>query len=144
MKKILVLILAAILMAIPMCVESYAADDTNYDDLVAPCYTHISVIRAILSEGILGFVTCTSNGVTFKENVTMEVTCCLQRCTEDTVWEDYKTKTETLNESGTLTIEKNWFAPANYAYRVKTTVKIKSTSGTVLETATLNSNVIYK
>ena len=144
MKKILSLILATILMAIPMCVESYATDDTNYDDLVAPCYTHISAIRSILSEGILGFVTCTSNGVTFKEGVTMEVTCCLQRCTEDTAWQDYKTKTETLNESGTLTIEKNWFAPANYAYRVKTTVKIKSASGTVLETATLNSNVLYK
>ena len=38
MKKILSFILAAILMALPMCVEANAEGEVNYDDLVAPVF----------------------------------------------------------------------------------------------------------
>ena len=145
MKKILSLILAAILLVMPMCFESYASEETNYDDLVAPCYTHLSQISASLIEGSLGFVTCTSNAVSFKENITMVLTCALQRTDGTYAWENYKTKTETYT-NGTVsnTIQKTWFAPANYAYRVKTTVTIKNASGVVVETASVNSKVLYK
>lgn len=144
MKKILSLILAAILMAAPMSVESYAADDTNFDDLVAPCYIYLDAIKAGISEAALGFVTCTSNAICLDSGLTFVLTCELQRTNENTGWVTYKTKTETYTNPGTHTIEKNWFAPANYAYRVKTTVVIKNSSGTVVETETKASGVIYK
>lgn len=144
MKKTVSLILAVILMVIPMCIESYAEGETNYDDLVAPCYNYLSTIRAGISEASLGFVNCTSNAVCLDDGITMELTCALQRTDGTHAWEDYKTKTQTTTSSVTNTISKSWFAPANYAYRVKTTVVIKSSSGTTLETATKTSGVIYK
>lgn len=144
MKKILSLVLAAILMVVPVCVEAYAEGDTNYDDLVAPCFTYLDVVKAGITEAALGFVTCTSNAICLDSGLTLVLTCALQRTDGTQAWADYKTKTETYTNPGTHTIEKNWFAPANYAYRVKTTVVIKNSSGTTLETATLASSVIYK
>lgn len=144
MKKIVSLILAVILMAVPMCVESYAEGEANYDDLVAPCFIYLDVIKAGITEASLGFVTCTSNVTCLDSGLTFVLTCELQRTNETTAWVTYKTKTETYTEPGSHTIEKNWFAPANYAYRVKTTVVIKNSAGTVVETATKASGVIYK
>lgn len=144
MKKILSLILAAILMATPMCVETYAEGEANYDDLVAPCFIYLDIIGSGITEAALGFVTCTSNIICLDSGLTFVLTCELQRTNENTGWVTYKTKTETFTEPGSHTIEKNWFAPANYAYRVKTTVVIKNSSGTVVETVTKASGVIYK
>lgn len=144
MKKILSLILAVILMTTPMCVQSYAEGETNYDDLIAPCYIYLDVIGSCITEAALGFVTCTSNAICLDSGLTLVLTCALQRTDGTQAWADYKTKTETYTNPGTHTIEKNWFAPANYAYRVMTTVVIKNSSGTVVETATKASGVIYK
>lgn len=144
MKKILSFILAAILMALPMCVEANAEGEVNYDDLVAPCFSYLNSVSSILTESALGFVTCTSKAICLDSGVTIVLTCELQRTNENTAWVTYKTKTETYTNAGSHIIDKNWFAPANYAYRVKTTVVVKNSSGKVLESATLNSNVLYK
>lgn len=145
MKKLLSLILATILLAMPMCVEAYASDgDVNYDDLVMPCYLYIDMIGAGLSEGVLGFVNCTSTFVSYETDKTFVLRCALQRTDGSQAWEDYKYTTETYSGMGSYTISKKWFAPANYAYRVKTTLTIKNSAGTVVETATKASGVIYK
>lgn len=145
MKKLLSFILSVILLAMPMCVEANAADgDVNYDDQIMLCFDYISSISAGISEAALGFVNCTSDLVSFNDGLTFVITCCLQRCTESSEWMAYKTETETHTGKGSYTIAKTWFAPANYAYRVKTTVTVKNSSGTVIETATINSSVIYK
>lgn len=145
MKKLLSLILAVILIMIPMCVEASASEvNANYDDLVMPCYTYLDSISAGISEAVLGFVNCTSDFISFDNGLTFVLTCTLQRCTASTPWETYKTKTETFSGMGSYTIEKTWFAPANYAYRVYTTLTIKNSAGTVVETATKASAVIYK
>lgn len=145
MKKILSVILAFIMLVMPMCVEAYASDgDVNYDDLVMPCYDYVSSVRAGLSEAILGFVNCTSNCTSFQADKTFVLTCTLQRCTASSAWMTYKTTTETFSGKGSFTIEKKWFAPANYAYRVYTTVTVKNSAGTVVETASVASGVLYK
>lgn len=145
MKKFLSLILAVILMAMPLCVESYASDgDVNYDDLVAPCYNNLSRISAGISEGILGFVTCTSDFASFETDKTFVLTCYLQRTDGTHAWENYKSKSETYSGKGGLTIEKNWFAPAGNDYRTYTKLEVKNSAGTIVETATKASGIIYK
>lgn len=146
MKKLLSILLAAVLLAAPMCTEAYASDgDVNYDDLVMPCYTYISSIGACISEAALGFVHCSSTCTSFQADKTFVLTCTLQRCTESTPWENYKTQTESYYGKGSFTISKTWLAPATYdAYRVVTTLTVKNSAGTVLETATKASGVIYK
>ena len=146
MKKLLSFILAFVLFAVPMCVEAYESDgDVNYDDLVMPCYTYIDSIGAGISEAALGFVNCTSNVKSFQTDKTFVLTCTLQRTDGSTAWQNYKTTTETFSGQGSFTIEKTWFAPATYdGYRVLTTLTVKNSAGTVVETATKASGVIYK
>lgn len=146
MKKLLSFILALVLFAMPMCVEAYASDgDVNYDDLVMPCYTYIDSIGAGISEAALGFVNCTSNFICLQTDKNYVLTCTLQRCTASSPWEAYKTQTETFSGKGSFTISKTWFAPATYdGYRVVTTLTVKNSSGTVVETASRSSGVIYK
>ncbi len=145
MKKLLSFILAFILMAVPMCVEAYASDgETGEDTPIMPRYTYISSMSAGIIEGVLGFVTCASDCTSFQADKTFVVACNLQRCTASSAWETYKTTSETFSGKGIFTVEKNWFAPANYAYRVYTTVIVKNSSGLIVETATKASGVIYK
>lgn len=145
MKKLLSLILALIMLAVPMCVQTYATEgETNYDDLVMPCYTYISSISAGISKGTLGFVDCLSDFVSFDNGLTFVLTCTLQRTDGSDAWSAYKSKSETYSGMGSYTIEKSWFAPANYAYRVLTTLTVKNSAGTVVETATKASAVLYK
>lgn len=146
MKKFLSFILATILLAMPMCVQSYASDgNMNYDDLVMPCYTYIDSISAGISEAAFGFVNCTSDFISFNNDLTFVLTCTLQRCTESSAWESYKSASETYSGKGSYTIAKTWFAPATYdGYRVVTTLTIKNSAGIVVETATKASAVLYK
>ena len=145
MKKSLSIILAVILLIAPMCIEAYASDgEANYDDLIMPCYDYISSISAGITEGVLGFATCFSNCTSFQADKTFVLTCTMQRTDGSDAWQAYKTTTETFSGKGNFTIEKKWFAPANYAYRVLTTVVVKNSAGTTVETATRSSGVLYK
>ena len=145
MKRFLAVILAVTMMVVPLCVGAVASDgETNYDDLVAPCYTYINSISAGLSKGALGFVTCTSDFISFETDKTFVLTCYLQRTDGSAAWSNYKSETKTFTGKGSFTIEKSWFAPANYAYRTYTKVQVKNSAGTVVETVTKASGVIYK
>lgn len=145
MKKLLSLILALIMIAVPMCIQTYATEgEANYDDLVMPCYTYIDSISACITEGSLGFVNCLSNCTSFQTDKTFVLTCNLQRTDGSDAWKTYKTKTETFSGKGSFYVDKSWFAPANYAYRVLTTLTVKNSAGTVVETATKASAVLYK
>ena len=141
MKRIISLLLSAILLVAPFGVSSYA--ESNYDDLVAPCYDNLDMIGAGITEGILGFVTCTSDFVSFETNKTFVLTCYLQRTDGESGWVNYKSKTETYTGKGSYTIEKSWFAPSGYAYRTYTKLQIKNSAGTIVETATKGSGVYY-
>lgn len=145
MKKITSFILAFVLFAMPLCIEAYAAEtDVNYDDQIMPCYTYLSSISAGISAGSLGFANCISNIDSFQADKTFVLTCSLQRCTASDPWTVYKSKTETFSGKGSFTIDKSWFAPSNYDYRVVTSVSIKNSSGTVVETASKASGILYK
>lgn len=145
MKKLLSVIIAVILTATPLCVQTYATErNVNYDDLIAPCYNNLDSVIACISKGSLGFVNCTSGFISFNENKTFVFTCYLQRTDGSQAWENYKSKTETYTTSGSYTIAKSWFAPAGYDYRVLTKLQVKNSSGTVIETATVASAVLYK
>lgn len=145
MKKILSFILAFVLLTMPMCVEAYASDGANYESPVMPRYTYLDSISAGISEAALGFVNCTSDFICFHNDLTFVLTCTLQRCTASSAWENYKSVTETYTGKGSYIISKKWFAPATYdGYRVLTTLTIKNSAGTVVETASRASGVIYK
>lgn len=145
MKKFLSLILAVILSVAPLCINASASDsDVNYDDLVAPCYDNLTAIGACISNGVLGFVTCTSAFISYETDKTFVLTCYLQRTNGSSAWANYKSTSETYSGKGSYTIEKKWFAPANYNYRVLTKLDVKNSSGTIVETATITSNVLYK
>lgn len=141
MKRIISLLLTVVLLVAPLGVSSYA--ESNYDDLVAPCYDNLDMIGAGITEGILGFVTCTSDFVSFETNKTFVLTCYLQRTDGESGWVNYKSKTETYTGKGSYTIEKSWFAPSGYAYRTYTKLQIKNSAGTIVETATKGSGVYY-
>ena len=141
MKRIISLLLTAVLLVAPLSVSSYA--ETNYDDLVSPCYTYLNSISAGISEGVLGFVNCTSNFISFETNKTFVMTCYLQRTDGNSGWVNYKSKTETYTGQGSYNIDKSWFAPSGYAYRVYTKLQIKNSAGTIVETATVASAVHY-
>lgn len=145
MKKLLSFILAFVMLIVPMCIEAHASDgDVNYDDLVMPCYIYIDSISAGITEGVLGFVICLSDFICLQTDKNYVLTCTLQRCTASSAWENYKSKTETFSGKGSFTIEKTWFAPASYDYRVLTTLTVKNSAGTVVETASRSSGVLYK
>lgn len=141
MKKIISLLLTAVLLVAPLSLSSYA--EVNYDDLVSPCYDNLASISAGLSEGILGFVNCTSNFVSSETDKTFVMTCYLQRTDGQSGWVNYKLKTETYTGKGSYYIEKSWFAPSGYAYRTYTKLQIKNSAGTIVETATKGSGVYY-
>lgn len=141
MKRIISLLLTAVLLVAPLGVSSYA--EANYDDLVSPCYTYLNSISSGISEGVLGFVNCTSNFISVETNKTFVLTCYLQRTDGESAWVNYKTKTETYTGKGSYTISKSWFAPSGYAYRVYTKLQIKNSAGTIVETATKGSGVYY-
>ena len=145
MKKILSMILAVIIMIMPLSVGVFASEsDVNYDDLVAPCYDNISSVSAIISETALGFANCTSDFVSSETNRTFVLTCYLQRTDGESGWVNYKSKSETYTSKGAYTIDKKWYAPSGYAYRTYTKLQVKNSSGTVIETATVASSVLYK
>lgn len=141
MKKIISLLLSVVLLVAPLSLSSYA--EVNYDDLVAPCYDNLTSISAGISEGVLGFVNCTSNFLSYETNKTFVMTCYLQRTDGQSGWVNYKSKTETYTGKGSYTISKSWFAPSGYAYRVYTKLQIKNSAGTIVETATKGSGVYY-
>lgn len=145
MKKLLSFILAFVLLVMPLCVEAYASDgEISYDNSVMPRYTYISSVSAGISELPLGFVNCLSDCVSFQSDKTFVLACNLQRTDGTYAWETYKTTSETFSGMGSFTIEKKWFAPAPYDYRVLTTVIVKNSSGVIVETTTKASGVIYK
>ena len=141
MKKFLSLLLVVVLLAAPLGVSAYA--ETNYDDLVMPCYDNVDIISAGISKGVLGFVNCTSDFVSYATDKTFVLTCYLQRTDGESAWVNYKSKTETYTGKGSYTISKSWFAPSGYAYRVYTKLQIKNSAGTIVETATVASAVHY-
>lgn len=145
MKRLLAVILAVILMIVPLCVGAVASEDTTSESVVMPRYTTINSISSGISKGLLGFVDCTSNFVSFETDKTFVLTCYLQRTDEDSGWSNYKSKSETFSGDGlSFSIDKSWFAPAGYAYRTYTKLQVKNSAGTVVETATIASSVIYK
>ena len=145
MKRILSILLAMIVMTSPFCMGAVAVEtETNYDDQIAPCYVYVDALYASITKKSLGFVTCTSQFNTFQKDKTYVLTCYLQRCDEDTAWSNYKSESKTVTGVNITNIEKTWFAPAGYAYRTKTVVQVKNSSGTVLETVSNASSVLYK
>lgn len=145
MKKFLSIILAVVLMGVPMCLSTVVSGaETNYDDLVAPCYDNLDSISAGISKGLLGFVDCTADFVSFETDKTFVLTCYLQRTDGSAAWSNYKSKSETFTGKGNFSIDKSWYAPAGYAYRTYTKLQVKNSSGTIIETATKASGVIYK
>ncbi len=145
MKRILSIILAVVMMCAPLSLCTIASGEkANYDDLVAPCYDNLASISAGIDEGLLGFVECTSDFVSSETNKTFVLTCYLQRTDENSGWSNYKSKTETFTGKGYFSIDKSWFAPSGYAYRTYTKLQVKNSSGTIIETATKASGVIYK
>ncbi len=144
MKKLISLILALVLISVPLSVTTFAEEPvTNYDDLVMPCYTYIIQIISALEKGSLGFVTCGSSANGVNSSTTFTITCSLQRY-NGSAWETYKTKSETFPGAGDHTVEKSWFAPAGYTYRTLTTITVKNSAGTVVETASLASKTLTK
>lgn len=145
MKKFLSLILSVILLAMPLCVQSHASEpDVNYDDLVAPCYEYLDMIGSCITKGLLGFANCESTFFSFANDKTFVLTCYLQRTDGTHAWENYKSTSQTYSGKGSYTIEKNWFAPAGNDYRVLTKLEVKNSAGTIVETATKASGVLYK
>lgn len=141
MKKLVSILIMVALMVAPLGVSTYA--ETNYDDLVAPCYDNLTSIGAGISEKALGFVACTSDFISYETDKTFVLTCYLQRTDGNSGWVNYKSKTETYTGKGSYTISKSWFAPSGYAYRVYTKLQIKNSAGTIVETATKGSGVYY-
>ncbi len=145
MKRFLAVILAVVIMAVPLCVGAVALDgEATYENIVSPRYSNLASITSGISKGLLGFVTCTSNFVSSETDKTFVLTCYLQRTDGSAAWSNYKSETKTFTGKGSHTIEKSWFAPAGYAYRTYTKLQVKNSAGTVVETATKASGVIYK
>lgn len=134
-----------IIMVTPLCVSTVAVEtETNYDDQIAPCYVYIDSLVASITKGSLGFVTCLSQFTTFETGKTYVITCYLQRTDGSAAWSNYKSESKTFTGKNVAGVEKTWFAPAGYAYRTKTVVQVKNSSGTVLETVSNTSSVLYK
>lgn len=145
MKRLLSFLMAVILLAAPLCVETYASDDVDsYENIVMPRYSNLASIAASATEKSLGFISCMSNVVTVTNDRTYVITCTLQRTDGSSAWEDYKYETKTFTDGGSHSVEKIWFAPANYAYRVESYLVVKNKAGTVIETACVKSNVVYR
>lgn len=138
MKRIFAVLLAAIMMIMPMCVETFAED--NYDDLVMPCYDYFQNLRSIITKGSLGFVTIYSSVHCASSDKTIVLNSHLQQSANGSSgWSNYKSYSTTNTGTGTSEIEKTIYAPAGYYYRTYTHVQVKNSSNVIVEVATLYS-----
>lgn len=139
MKRIIAALLAAIMMIMPMCVETFA-EETNYDDLVMPCYDYIQTLRSTITEGSLGFVTIYSSTYCESSDKTVVLNSHLQQSANGSSgWSNYKSYSTTKTGTGTSEIEKTIYAPAGYYYRTYTHVQVKNSSNVIVEVETLYS-----
>lgn len=149
MKKVLSILLSVIMFTCLFNFTSTYAVNDNEDDVISEesggsRYSYIAAIYASIAKGSLGFVTCTSSFTVPSTSYTIVLTCILQRTDGSEAWSNYKSKSETFTGTSTDLIEKSWYAPSGYAYRTYTKVVVKNSSGTVLETEHIVSNVLYK
>lgn len=148
MKKIISVLLSMIMLfsisALSVQVNAYDAEESVVFAQIEPRFQYADSATAGITKGSLGFVTCLSQCTILAKGVNVTLTCTLQRTDGSEAWANYKSTSITFASPDMRSIEKSWFAPAGYAYRTYTKMQIKNSAGTVLETVTVASNVLYK
>ena len=147
-KRFISIIISLVLLLNLSNIVTYADDEIDGGSDMAGTssvmFVYLRSITASIYEKPLGFIKCVSQFKFLSEPYTIVVTCALQRTDGSSGWVVYKSASQTFSNELFEGLEKSWFAPAGYAYRTHTKVQVKNSSGTVIETQTINSSVIYK
>ncbi|ADY54476.1 hypothetical protein Sgly_0105 [Syntrophobotulus glycolicus DSM 8271] len=141
MKKRIVTMVLALLLALAACVPAFAnsqipVNDVNVNGQQQINYVYLSSIGSGLSIKN-GYATC-SGYLNLLENYNSSITIRLQRSTISSGWADVKSWSSSFSGVGSHSLEKGYYVSSGYTYRVMTIAQVKSGS-TVLETATCYS-----
>lgn len=107
--------------------------------LIDPRFDHMSRISSSLSINSLGRANCTGSFTTYDE-YDSRMTVVLQQF-KNNQWTDIKEWSEDYSGSGARLLEKKYYVPSGYRYRVVTTVAILDSDGSELEIASCDSPI---
>lgn len=93
-------------------------------------YEKINTILSALTISSSGKATCNAKAVLLDKNYTCTVTMTLQQKDGNT-W--YTVKNWSSSGTGVVYCDENWYVVSGYTYRVKATVKVYNSSGTLIE-----------
>lgn len=103
--------------------------------VISYCVSDLEITKTVLG----GKATCTGEAVVTDSNYDVTVKCELQKL--DGTWKTLKS----WSESGNFGVDAggSYYVSSGYTYRVKTTVKVYNSNGSLRETATEYSNQVH-
>lgn len=129
-----ILILALVLTSIASTSSAYTAPS------VQPRWSTMSAFTAQLDVSSLGRMDCTCRARLRDSSNSADLTMSLQRSSNGTSWTTVKTWTD--SGRGSVSMDESWYVLSGYSYRVKATVEVYNSSGTLVESATAYSATV--
>ncbi len=139
MKRRTIRSLAALFAVLCLLTASLSAGAvTNTPSPIQPRWTGASDITADLAMNPGGRAHCCGK-VVLRSGYTGDMTMTLQRSTDQRTWSEVTSWS--TSGSGTLELEKDYYVPSGYYYRVEVKVDVKNSSGKLIESPSKASSV---
>ena len=129
-----------ILVLVLTSVASAASANSPTTEAIQPRWTRIFSLTASLDISSSGRADCSSNAMLRISGDSADLTMSLQRSSNGTSWTTVKTWTE--SGRGSISMDESWYVLSGYFYRVKATVEVYNSSGTLVESATAYSATV--
>lgn len=134
----LFLCLFFVLSCTALAMESNCSEN-NQELFSEPRFEHMSRISSSLSFEAFGRANCTGSFTTYDE-YNSKIIIVLQQF-KNNRWNDYQSWSESYSGSGVKLLNKKYYVPSGYRYRVVTTAVILSNNGGELERVSCDSPV---
>lgn len=116
---------------------SVASAAAPAEDQIQPYYLRIATIGSDFSISSSGYARCYGYVELHNMTDTAELTVELQRSTNGSDWETIKDWT--ASDKCTVELDKGWYVASGYSYQIHITVKVYTSSGSLVETVTKDS-----
>ena len=113
--------------------------DAMQDAVITPRFQHLSRISSSLTFSALGRANCGGSFTTYDE-YDSSMTMVLQQF-KNQEWVDIKTWSGDFTGSGVKVLDKGYYVPSGYRYRLVVTVTIWDSKGNALEIASCDSPI---
>lgn len=142
MKRLMCIGLVALMLvlaAVP-AVASGSVQNAETPGLITPQFTYIALLNSGLSINSSGKSTCAGLARAYDHSHTFKLTVDLQKSSASG-WSTIKSWATSATGGSTAEIQRNYYV-VHGTYRVLTTARVYNSSGSLLETQSLYSNVV--